>query len=155
MINLVEKKSCRRILLLSSTGAMGAHGATVDDRLAEGNIRTYEVALVVFNAVNVILSCLALKYGFVPESVYVISIVVEISIMWSRIRMLGKVYKLYVKEYYIKVVGKIALISVVTGIFTYWISLPIEKLLVRFIAVSIIVVLFTAVVIYLIGLGNN
>lgn len=123
--------------------------------LAEGNIRTYEIALVVLNAVNVILSYLALKYGFVPESVYVISIVVEIGIMWSRIRLSGKAYKLPIKEYCIKVIGKISIISVVTGIFTYCISLPIENLLVRFIAVSIIVVLFTAVVIYFIGLGNN
>lgn len=123
--------------------------------LAEGNIRVYEIALVILNAINVILSYFALKHGFVPESVYVVSIVVEVGIMWSRIWLSGKAYELPVKEYFIKVIGKVTIISVVTGIFTYWISLPIENLLVRFIAVSIVVMLFTAVIIYVIGLGNN
>lgn len=123
--------------------------------LAEGNIRMYEIALVVLNASNVILSYFALKHGFIPESVYVVSIVVEIGIMWSRIWLSGKAYELPIKKYCIKVIGKVAIIAFVTGIFTYWISLPIENLFGRFIAVSIVVVLFTAVVIYVIGLSDS
>lgn len=123
--------------------------------LAEGNIRAYEIALVVLNAGNIILSYFALKHGFVPESVYVVSIVVEIGIMWSRIWLSGKAYELSVKKYCVNVIGKVAIIAFVTGIFTYWISLPIENLFGRFIAVSIVVVLFTAVVIYVIGLSDS
>lgn len=123
--------------------------------LAEGNIRIYEIALVVLNAGNVILSYFALKHGFVPESVYVVSIIVEIGIMWSRIWLSGKAYELPIKKYCIEVISKVAIIAVITGIFTYWFSLPIENLFGRFITVSIIVVLFTAVVIYIIGLRDS
>lgn len=123
--------------------------------LAEGNIRIYEIALVLLNGSNVIFSYLALKNGFVPESVYVVSIVVEIGIMWSRIQLSGKAYGLPVKKYYIEVIGRVGIVAAVAAFFAYFISLPIENLFGQFIAVSVVIVLFTAGVIYIIGLGNS
>ena len=73
--------------------------------LAEGNIRVYEIALVVLNIGNVFFSYIALKHGYFPECVYWISIVVEVGIIISRVWLSGKTYQLPVKRYCVEVLG--------------------------------------------------
>lgn len=121
--------------------------------LAEGNIRIYEIMLVVLNVGNVILSYLALKCGYIPESVYVVSIVVEVGIIITRIWLSGKAYRLPVKQYCIKVLGNALLVSAVAGIFTWWIYLPLTNAFVNFVAMAFCVLLFTGMVVYALGLN--
>lgn len=122
--------------------------------LAEGNIKVYEIALVVLNVSNVVLSYFALKYGFSPVSVYIISIVVEIGIMWSRIWLSAKAYDLPIKHFCVKVFGRILVVALVSGIFTYWFRLSLGNEMCDFLLVSTIIVLFTISVIYILGLSH-
>jgi len=123
--------------------------------LAEGNIRVYEIALVVLNTSNVLLSYIALYQGMEPESVYVISILVEVGIMWSRIHLSSKAYGLPERKYCIEVIGKAGLVAVVTGLFAWLLELPIMPDWGNFLGVSALIVLFTAAGIYLLGLNQN
>lgn len=123
--------------------------------LAEGNIRIYEIALVVLNASNVILSFFALKSGFAPESVYVIPIIIEIAIMWSRIWLSSRTYKLSIRRYCVEVLGRILVVAVLTGGFAYWVWLPIENKLCNFLCVTLLLVVFTGLVIFVLGLTRN
>lgn len=120
--------------------------------LAEGNIRVYEIMLVVLNVGNVILSYVALKCGCTPESVYVVSIVVEVGIIITRVWLSGKAYRLPVKQYCMEVLGNALLVSAVAGIFTWWIHLPLTNVFVNFVAVVLLVLLFTGIVLYVLGL---
>lgn len=121
--------------------------------LAEGNIRTYEITLVVLNLCNVIFSYFALREDFAPESVYIVSIVVEIGIMWSRIYLSGKAYGLPARRYCLEVIGKAGLVAIVSGIFACWLQLPIENSFVNFITISFLIMLFAGAIIFVLGLN--
>lgn len=124
--------------------------------LAEGNIKIYEIVLVILNVGNVILSYFFLKYGFSPVSVYVISIVVEIGIMWSRIWLSGKTYKLPVWLYCRQVIGQLFVVSFITGLFTYWLYIPLKgNTFGHFILLTLFIISFTAVIIYTLGLSSE
>lgn len=121
--------------------------------LAEGNIRIYEIALIVLNSCNVILSYFALRDGFAPESVYVVSIVVEIGIMWSRIYLSGKAYGLPARRYCLEVIGKSGLVAIVSGIFAWWLQLPIVNTFVNFVTMSVLIILFAGTIVFVFGLS--
>ena len=123
--------------------------------LAEGNIRVYEIALVVLNVGNVILSYVALKGGYAPESVYVVSILVEVGIMASRVWLSGKAYMLPVRRYCVEVLGNAMLVSAVAGAFAWWVHLPIGNAFAHFVVTVLLVMLFTGLVIYILGLTRN
>ena len=123
--------------------------------LAEGNIRGYEIALVVLNVGNVVLSYIALKCGYAPESVYVISIVVEIGIIAARVWLSGKAYHLPVKRYCIEVLGNAFVVSAMAGVFAWWIHLPLPQAWASFMGEVLVVFLFTGLVVCVLGLTRN
>lgn len=92
---------------------------------------------------------------FAPESVYVVSIVVEVGIMWSRIWLSGKAYRLPVKRYCIEVLVNAAVVATLSGVFAWWIQLPISHSFVHFVIVALLVLVFTGVMIYLFGLNRS
>lgn len=122
--------------------------------LAEGNIRTYEIALVVLNMGNVILSYFALKRGFTPGSVYIVSILIEVGIMWVRVYLSSKAYGLSVRTYCMEVCGKSIAIAAIAGGITYWISLPLENSFWNCAITSLLTVLVTVIVIWIIALSK-
>lgn len=123
--------------------------------LAEGNIRIYEIALVLLNVCNVLFSFFALKYGFGPESVYIVSIVIEIGIIWSRVYLSFKAYELPIRQYCIEVFGRIAKVVFFSGLFAYFLWLPITNLFVDFVCTTLSVLLFTGSIIYIFGLTRE
>lgn len=122
---------------------------------AEGNIRVYQIVIAVLNLSNILLSYWCLKYGFTPEYVYVVSIAVEIGIMSCRIYFSAKSFSLSVKRYCTEVIGKALIVALVAGTFTYLIRFSISNLFVNFILVTLCVMLFSAVIIYMLGLTRG
>lgn len=123
--------------------------------LAEGNIRVYEIVLLVLNVGNVALSYIALKHGYVPECVYWVSIVVEVGIIISRVWLSGKAYRLPVKRYCVEVLGNALLVAAVAGVFAWWIYLPFTNTFANFILSMLLVFLFTGLMVYVLGLTCN
>ena len=123
--------------------------------LAEGNIRVYEIALVILNVGNVVVSYITLKQGYAPESVYVVSIIIEVGIMVSRIWLSSKAYQLPVKRYCIEVLGNALVVSLVAGLFAWWIHLPIENAFANFISLVLLILVFTGTTVLVLGLTNN
>ena len=123
--------------------------------LAEGNIRVYEIALVVLNVGNVVLSYAALKCGYAPESVYVVSIAVEVGIIAVRVWLSGKAYQLPVKQYCVEVLANACMVSVITGVFAWWIEFPLSQIWTSFVAEVLVVFLFTSLIVYVLGLTRN
>ena len=123
--------------------------------LAEGNIRVYEIALVVLNVGNVLLSYAALKCGYAPESVYVVSIVTEVGIIAARVWLSGKAYQLPVRRYCTEVLGNALLVATVAGVFAWWIHLPIIHALGRFVTLVVLTLVFTSLTVYVLGMTRN
>lgn len=123
--------------------------------LAEGNIRVYEIALVVLNVGNVGLSYIALKHGYLPECVYWISIVVEVGIIISRVWLSGKAYRLPVKRYCVEVLGNALLVATVAGVFAWRICLPLANAFANFILSMLLIFLFTGLMVYILGLTSD
>lgn len=123
--------------------------------LAEGNIRVYEIVLVVLNVGNVLFSYVALKQGYVPECVYWVSIVVEVGIIISRVCLSGKAYQLPIKQYCVEVLGNTLLVAIVAGTFAWWVYLPLSNPFASFVAIMLLVLFFTCFIVYILGLTNN
>lgn len=123
--------------------------------LAEGNIRVYEIFLVIFNMGNVVLSYFALKCGYAPESVYVISIFVEVGIIAIRVCLSGRAYGLPVGRYCVDVLGRALLVSIVVGVFAWWIQLPVLYGLTRFVVLVLLTFAFTGLTVYVLGLTQG
>ena len=123
--------------------------------LAEGNIRTYEIVLTVLNLCIILLSYFALKYGYAPESVYIVPIIIEVGIIICRIWLSGKAYSLPIKRYCIEVLCNAFLVFTVAGIFAWWIQFPTHNNIFSFIAVELIVLLFTCLTVYILGLTQH
>ena len=97
-----------------------------------------------------------MKHGFSPASVYLISILVEIGIIWSRIWLSGKAYQLPVWLYCRQVIGKLSIVTFITGFFTYWLYSPLkENTFGHFILLSLFIILFATVIIYTLGLSTE
>lgn len=120
--------------------------------VAEGNIRIYVIMLFIFNIGNVAFSFAALRFGISPEYVYVISIIMEIGIMLSRILLSRKAYRLRIRSFCKEVLCKVLFVSVITGLFAYFFRLSIENLFCQFMLVSLSIILFTLFIIYALGL---
>lgn len=123
--------------------------------LAEGNIRLYEVVLSSLNAVNVIASYFALRLGYSPESVYVISIVTQTGITLSRAWLSGHSYALPLVAFFKEVYGKTGCVVVITGFFSYCLKLPMEHDFANFVIVSLLIFLVTVIVIYTLGIKQE
>ena len=73
---------------------------------AEGNIKTYEVALFVLNVSNLPVSLCALYCGLPPESVYVVHVSIMALVAYCRIRLSAKAYGIDARKYLKDVVSR-------------------------------------------------
>ena len=93
--------------------------------------------------------------GYAPESVYVISIVVEVGIIAVRVWLSGRAYRLPVRRYCVEVLGNALLVSAIAGVFAWWIELPLSQAWASFVAEVLMVFLFTSIVVCALGITRN
>ena len=123
--------------------------------LAEGNIRIYEIVLTALNLCIIAFSYIALKFGYAPESVYVIPIVVEISIIACRIWLSNKAYHLPIKRYFREVLYNVFIVSLVAGTLVWWLQLPIKDPLTNFIIEELLALSISFLTVCILGLTLN
>lgn len=124
--------------------------------LAEGNIRNYEIFLVVVNTLNLPLAYFALRAGFPPESVFVIAIIIGLAIMAGRIWLARRAFALSSRKFARDVLLKATAVAVFAGTFAYCLEVPCGgNEIAQFFVHSALIVGVTGTAILFVGLGAD
>ena len=124
--------------------------------LAEGNIRNYEIFLVVVNTLNLPLAYFALRAGFPPESVFVVAIVIGVVIMAGRIWLARRAFALSSRKFVRDVLLKAAAVSALAGTFAYFLEIPCGgNAVAEFLVHSALIAAVAGTAILLVGLNTK
>ena len=123
--------------------------------LATGNIRNYQIVVGGLQMMNLPASYILLKYGFCPETIFIVAIVISQCCLLARLIMLRKMISLkilqFFKQVYINVLG----VSFLAVSIPLIVSLFMQEGLPRFIIVSLISLLCSFVVAFFIGCNKE
>ena len=130
-------------------------GPLVTGVLAHGNIKRYEIILTGLYFTNIVASYLCLKVGMPVESVFVMNIIFKALVLiallqHAKVKFAFPVYR-FLKETLLPAM----LVFVVSGSFAYWISQNEMQYFLQFIVRSLLIVLFTSISIYALGLKHE
>lgn len=142
----------RLILILSMHESISS--TLITAMLATGKIKNYQIIVGGILFLNIPASYIALKLGYLPESVLVISIILSIVCLLTRIYMLRKMINLSIKTFIANVYYRILLVSIISFILPYFLTPYIANGLNGFIASCTICFTSTLLTIYFIGCNN-
>ncbi len=83
---------------------------------ANGRIKNYQIALTVSNSLGLVLSFVVLKLGFVPYSIVLVSIIVQIVILFIRLFYSSRVCPIGFKHFITTVLVPVACVTLLSGI---------------------------------------
>ncbi len=98
------------------------NGPSIAAALATGTIRKFEIITGFLMLLNLPISWVLLKMGFEPEITMVVSIVIAIVTVIIRAYIIEDLIKYRAKDYFIKVVLPIVIISIIVLFTTYYLS---------------------------------
>lgn len=123
--------------------------------LATGNIRNYQIVVGGLQMLNLPISYILLRYGFIPETVLIVAICISQCCLAARLYMLRGMIGLSVREYlskvYLNVLAVTALSAVIPCISSYYLS----ETFLNFIIICVVSVICTFTVIYLVGCNRK
>lgn len=143
-----------RLILISSMHE-SISSTLVTAMLATGKIKNYQIVIGGILFLNVPASYIALKLGYPPESVLVVSIILSVACLLARIYMLRKMINLSVKSFIANVYSRILLVSIISFILPYFLNPYIGNGLKSFIASCAVCLTLTLVTIYFIGCSKT
>lgn len=123
--------------------------------LATGKIRNYQIVVGGLQLLNLPLSYLCLKTGFVPESILVVAIIISLACLFARLYMLrgmiGLSSILYMKNVFLNVL----VVALLSAIIPYMLFCYMKETFFSFIIITLIAVLCTLVVEFYIGCNQK
>ena len=123
--------------------------------LATGNIKNYQIIAGGLNLLNLPVSYVALRFGCEPETVLVIAVFFSIVVQMARLLLLRKMIRLdigmYVKIVYVNVV----LVAIGASFVPALVCNYLEDTLMGFLLSSMVCILWTSIIVLLIGLDRN
>lgn len=123
--------------------------------LATGKIRNYQIVVGGLQLLNLPLSYICLKTGFVPESILVVAIIISLACLFARLYMLrgmiGLSSILYMKNVFLNVL----VVALLSAIIPYMLFCYMKETFFSFIIITLIAVLCTLVVEFYIGCNQK
>ena len=123
--------------------------------LATGKIRNYQIVVGGLQLLNLPLSYICLKTGFVPESILVVAIIISLACLFARLYMLrgmiGLSSILYMKNVFLNVLA----VALLSTIIPYMLFCYMKETFFSFIIITLIAVLCTLVVEFYIGCNQK
>lgn len=122
---------------------------------AQGNMRTYQLSVSGFLLLNIPLSYLLLKIGMPAASVMILAIILSFISLCVRVIVLNKLAGLYIRKYFINVLLICFIVFIIALIpLIIWFKWKCNTFFI-FIIQSIICIIWTLCVIFLLGLNGN
>jgi len=121
---------------------------------ATGNIKMYQSVVGGLNILILPISYIALKLGFGPTSVFIISLCMSIVCFYARLLVVKKLVNFPIKDYLIKVISPCIIVIFVSSIFPLLSHLHFKPGFESLITTSLVSVISTIAFIYIIGLNK-
>ena len=123
--------------------------------LATGNIRNYQIVVGGLQMMNLPLSYICLKFGFIPESVLIIAIIISICCLAARLYMLRRMIGLSPKLYARKVIVNIVVVTILSSILPYVISQYLNEGFSSFLVITALTFICTTLTILYVGCSQT
>ena len=123
--------------------------------LATGKIRNYQIVVGGLQLLNLPLSYICLRLGFIPESIIIVAIIISLICLFARLYMLRSMIGLSSILYMKKVLFNILLVALFSTILPYILFYSMKESLFSFIIITLIAVLCTLVIEFYIGCNKK
>lgn len=123
--------------------------------LATGKIRNYQIIVGGLQMMNLPVSYILLRNGIFPEIVIIVAILFSQCCLITRLLMLHYMIKLSIKKYIMKVYINVFVVALISSIIPLILKYNMTESLLNFATITILSILYTGVVIYLIGCTNE
>ena len=123
--------------------------------LATGNIRNYQILVGGLQMLNLPLSYICLRLGFIPESVLIIAIIISICCLAARLYMLRSMIGLSVKLYVQKVILNVMFVTLLASVLPYICSQYLCEGFISFLIITLITIVCTVITIFYIGCNKS
>lgn len=123
--------------------------------LATGKIKKYQIYVGGLNSLNLPISYLFLYLGYPPETVFIVAIFMSLLVQTARLLLLRRMIHLNVTDFIRRVYVNIIGVTIVASILPCVISLVIINEILNFVIVSIVSLVWTSAVVYLIGCDKS
>lgn len=123
--------------------------------LATGKIRNYQLTVGGIQLLNLPLSYLFLKIGYIPETVLIIAIIISQICLATRLYKLNKLITIRVKEYLKKVYLNVITVSIISALVPFTIKSYIPETFLNVVLLCILCVICTLTTIFYIGCNNK
>lgn len=139
----------RLVLLLTLCDVLSNTLITLQN--ATGKIRNYQLAVGGVLMLNFPLSYICLKMNFLPESVFVVALLISVTCLLLRLVFLKRMVQLSIRHYLNKVCFNVCIVSLSAVIFPYIIYMYMGYGWQRFLSVATASLLCSSISIYVIG----
>lgn len=119
--------------------------------LATGNIRNYQIIVGGLQMLNLPISYLLLRIGYIPESVLIVAIIISQFCLVARLIMLRNMIGLSIKRYLSKVYFNVVIVTLLSVITPSMIFLSLNESLVNFIFITAVSLISTSISIFHVG----
>lgn len=143
----------RLILLLTLNETLS--GPLITAMLATGHIRNFQIIVGGMNLLNLPISYIVLKLGAIPESVVIVAIIISVCCTFARILLLRQLIKLSFLTFMRKVYFNVITVALVAGIVPICLTFFMKEGISRFVIVSLISLLCSAMAILYVGCNGN
>lgn len=119
--------------------------------LATGNIKNYQIVVGGLQLLNLPISYILLRIGFIPETVIYVAIVISQCCFAARVYMLSGMIDLSIMQFMKKVYFNVLLVSCAAAIIPIFLATKLQESFISFIILSVICVITTSSSILYIG----
>jgi len=131
------------------------NGPAIASALATANIKKFEIITGTLMILNLPVSYIVLRLGAIPEMTIVVSIIISLIMIVVRAFILKELIHLSVMEYIQKTFLPLIFVSILSGIFSYFISTLFGDNLYDIIVTSVISVCLILILFYLVCLSKS
>lgn len=144
-----------RLILIFAMSESLAH-PLVTVMLAAGNIRNYQIIVGVCQLLNLPVSYAFLRFGYPPETIFLVAIAVSVLCEMTRLIMLRNMINLSVRAFLRKVYFNVIIVTLISAILPYFaMSYFVLDKFNNFVFVCFVSVLSAAISIYVVGCNQQ
>ncbi|WP_199287354.1 MATE family efflux transporter [Photobacterium chitinilyticum] len=122
---------------------------------APGKMKEYELKLGIIQIFIFIISWLVLSFGYGAESVFIVAIGANIIMFFIRLRLVEKLVGLSALKFTKEVIYPLSIVVILSSVFAYYLKGDIESKFTLVFINTLIIMLFTALLMYFIGLSKD
>lgn len=119
--------------------------------LATGNIRNYQIVVGGLQMLNLPISYILLRFGFIPEAVLIVAIIISQCCLAARLFFLRGMIQLSAITYIKKVYLNVIIVSIISAIIPFMIANYIDESFANFILLCLISLFSTFITIFYVG----